>query len=75
MDGGVRSGQDIVKALAMGARGVMLGRAWVWALAARGERGVRDVLALMRKEMSVTLALTGLTRAADVSREIIHREG
>ena len=72
MDGGVRSGQDIVKALALGARGVMLGRAWVWALAARGETGVREVLTLLRKEMAVTLALTGVCRAGDLSREILY---
>lgn len=72
MDGGVRSGQDIVKALALGAHSVMLGRAWVWALAARGEAGVRDVLALMRREMAVTLALTGLRRADDISSEILY---
>jgi L-lactate dehydrogenase (cytochrome) len=73
MDGGVRSGQDIAKALALGARGVMLGRAWVWALAARGETGVREVLALMRKEMAVTLALAGVCRARDLSREILYQ--
>jgi L-lactate dehydrogenase (cytochrome) len=73
MDGGVRSGQDVVKALALGARGVMLGRAWVWALAARGETGVREVLALLRKEMAVTLALTGVCRASEVSRETLYQ--
>jgi L-lactate dehydrogenase (cytochrome) len=72
MDGGVRSGQDIVKALALGARAVMLGRAWVWALAARGEAGVREVLDLLRREMAVTLALTGVARAGDVTAEILH---
>ena len=74
MDGGVRSGQDIVKALALGAHAVMLGRAWVWALAARGEAGVREVLALLRREMAVTLALTGLTRVGDVTAGILHRD-
>jgi L-lactate dehydrogenase (cytochrome) len=72
MDGGVRGGQDIVKALALGARGVMLGRAWVWALAARGEAGVRHVLALMKQEMAVTLALAGVRRARDVDAEVLH---
>jgi L-lactate dehydrogenase (cytochrome) len=75
MDGGVRSGQDIVKALALGARAVLLGRAWVWALAARGEAGVRDVLAILQKEMAVTLALTGVTRVADVSGDVISDAG
>jgi L-lactate dehydrogenase (cytochrome) len=72
VDGGVRSGQDIVKALALGARGVVLGRAWVWALAARGERGVREVLTLLQREMAVTLALTGVRRVAEVTSDILH---
>jgi L-lactate dehydrogenase (cytochrome) len=72
MDGGVRGGLDIVKALALGARGVMLGRAWVWALAARGEAGVRHVLALMKQEMAVTLALVGVRRARDLDVEVLH---
>jgi L-lactate dehydrogenase (cytochrome) len=71
MDGGVRSGQDVVKALALGAHSVMIGRPWIYALAARGEQGVRDVLSLLQKEMAVTLALTGVTRIADVSDEIL----
>lgn len=71
MDGGVRSGQDIVKALAYGAQAVMLGRPWIFALAARGESGVRQVLDIMKREMNVSLALTGLTRTRDVSRDIL----
>jgi L-lactate dehydrogenase (cytochrome) len=71
MDGGVRSGQDVVKALALGAHSVMIGRPWIYALAARGEQGVRDVLSLLQKEMAVTLALTGVTRIADVSDEML----
>ena len=59
MDGGVHSGQDVVKALALGASSVMIGRAWVYALAARGEAGVRHILAQLQREMTVTLALTG----------------
>ena len=61
MDGGVHSGQDVVKALALGAQSVMIGRAWVYALAACGEAGVRHLLSQMQREMAVTLALTGLT--------------
>jgi L-lactate dehydrogenase (cytochrome) len=74
MDGGVRSGQDIVKAIALGARAVLLGRAWVWALGARGEAGVRDVLAILQKELTVTLALTGLTKVAEIGRDILWSE-
>jgi L-lactate dehydrogenase (cytochrome) len=72
MDGGIRGGHDVVKALALGARAVMLGRAWVWGLAARGEAGVSEVLALIRREMTVTLALAGVPRATDVTREILY---
>lgn len=60
-DGGVRSGLDVVRMLALGARGVLLGRAWAFALAADGERGVRHVLDLIEAEMRVAMALTGAT--------------
>jgi len=71
MDGGIRNGQDVVKALALGAHSVMIGRPWVFALAARGEEGVRNILALMQKQMAVTLALTATTRVRDVNADIL----
>ena len=71
MDGGVRSGQDVVKALALGAQSVMIGRAWVYALAARGEAGVRHLLSQMQRELSVTLALTGLTSPREASADML----
>ena len=71
MDGGVHTGQDVAKALALGARSVMIGRAWVFALAARGEAGVRNMLASLQRELTVTLALTGVTRLADLSAEVL----
>ena len=71
LDGGVHSGQDVVKALALGASSVMIGRAWVYALAARGEAGVRRILAQLQREVTVTLALTGTTRIADVDAGIL----
>ena len=71
MDGGVRTGQDVVKALALGARGVMIGRAWVYALAARGEAGVRHILGQLQREIAVTLALTGTTTAAGAAAAIL----
>lgn len=57
--------------LALGARGVLLGRAWVYALAAGGEAAVTHVLSLMEAEMRVALSLTGCTRIRDVSGEIL----
>lgn len=70
-DGGVRSGLDVVRMLALGARGVMLGRAWAFALAAAGETGVRHVLDLIENEMRVAMALTGATRLDELGRHTL----
>jgi L-lactate dehydrogenase (cytochrome) len=70
-DGGVRSGLDVVRMLALGAKGVLLGRAWVYALGAAGERGVAHVLRLIEAEMRVAMALTGVTRIAQINRDIL----
>jgi L-lactate dehydrogenase (cytochrome) len=67
-DGGVRSGLDVVKMLALGARAVLVGRAWAWAVAARGESGVRHMLARLRADTDVALALTGRTSVAELDR-------
>jgi L-lactate dehydrogenase (cytochrome) len=69
MDGGVRSGLDVVKALALGAKACLIGRPWAWALGARGEAGVAHVLQILRQEMTMAMALTGGTdvRQADGS--------
>lgn len=75
MDGGVRTGADIVRALCMGARGVMIGRAWAWALAARGQAGVAHVLQILEKEMRVAMALTGATRISDLSPDRLDLRG
>lgn len=70
-DGGVRSGLDVVRMLALGARGVLLGRAWVYALAAQGEAGVGKLLELIAKEMTVAMTLTGVNRIAAIDRSIL----
>ena len=67
MDGGVRSGVDIFKALALGARGVLIGRPWVWALAAQGQAGVSQLLAHWQRELLLTMTLAGVTRIADIN--------
>jgi len=70
-DGGVRSGLDVVKLLALGARAVLLGRAWVWAVAARGQAGIEHVLERLRGDIDVALALTGFTAAAALDRSAL----
>jgi L-lactate dehydrogenase (cytochrome) len=72
-DGGVRSGLDVVRMLALGADFVLLGRAWAYALAARGEAGVAHVLKLIEAEMRVVMALTGTTSIAELNADIIDR--
>jgi len=71
MDGGIRSGQDVLKALALGARGVFIGRAFLYGLGALGERGVTLSLDIIRRELDTTLALCGLRDIRDVSRNIL----
>jgi L-lactate dehydrogenase (cytochrome) len=71
MDGGVRSGLDVLKALALGARACLIGRAWVWALGARGEAGVAHVLSMMRQELRLAMSLTGCLDVADAGPELL----
>ena len=69
--GGVRSGLDVVRMLALGAKGVMLGRAWAYALAAAGGEGVTRLLQIFEAEMRVAMALTGVTDIAAIDRDIL----
>ncbi|MFI5400170.1 MAG: L-lactate dehydrogenase [SAR324 cluster bacterium] len=71
IDGGIHSGQDLAKALALGAKGGLVGRAWAWALGARGERGVGALLALLRRELEITLALTGANDVAKLNSAVL----
>ena len=71
VDGGIRSGLDLVKAIALGADACMIGRAWAYALAARGEQGVTHVIDIIKNEMKVAMALTGLTRVGDIDQSIL----
>lgn len=68
VDGGVRSGQDVVKALALGAKAVMIGRPWIYALAAQGEAGLERMLSLFKADMRTALGLSGYPLASKVDR-------
>ena len=71
VDGGVRSGLDVVRMLALGADFVLIGRAWAYALGAAGQQGVAHVLKLVEAEMRVAMALTGCTRIDQIDRSTL----
>jgi L-lactate dehydrogenase (cytochrome) len=71
MDGGIRSGQDVLKALALGARGTYIGRSMVYGLGAMGEAGVAKALEIIHKELDLTMAFCGHTRIGTVDRSIL----
>lgn len=71
VDGGIFSGLDIVKALASGARAVLIGRAWAFALAARGETGVSEILEMLQTEMAVAMMHLGVKNCAEIDRSLI----
>jgi L-lactate dehydrogenase (cytochrome) len=70
-DSGIRNGLDVVRMLALGAKGVLLGRAYIYALATAGEAGVSNLLSLMEKEMRVAMALTGVKSIAEINRSCL----
>ena len=71
MDSGIRSGQDVLKALAMGAKGVMIGRAYIHGLGAMGEKGVTTALEVIQKELDITMALCGKRDVKDLDRDVL----
>jgi len=73
LDGGVRRGTDVIKALARGARAVLLGRPVLWGLAVAGEAGARRVLELLRNEFDVAMALAGCRTIGEIDRDLVRR--
>jgi len=71
-DGGIRSGQDVLKAIALGAKSCMIGKSWLYGLAAGGEEGVLQTLDIIRREMDVSMALTGTRDIRAVDRSILY---
>jgi L-lactate dehydrogenase (cytochrome) len=71
MDGGIRSGQDVLRAIALGAKGTMIGRAFLYSLGAMGQAGVQRCLQLMANELDVSMAFCGRTDIRDVDRSIL----
>ncbi|MFZ5617588.1 MAG: L-lactate dehydrogenase [Pseudomonadota bacterium] len=74
VDGGVRSGQDIVRAVASGADAALIGRPWIYAIAAEGEAGLKRYLSLAKHDLSVAMALTGTTRISEIGADVIDRQ-
>jgi len=71
MDGGIRSGQDVLKALALGAKGTYIGRAFLYGLGAMGQPGATKALQIIHKELDLSMAFCGRTRVADVDRSVL----
>ncbi|HLR17439.1 MAG TPA: L-lactate dehydrogenase [Alcanivoracaceae bacterium] len=69
VDGGIRNGIDVFRAIALGADGVMMGRPWIWAIAAQGEAGLARLLATWQEEFRLAMVLAGVTKVADISAE------
>jgi len=70
-DGGIRTGQDVVRAVALGARSCMIGRAYVYGLGAAGEAGVRRAIEVLGTELDVTMALCGVKSVREIDRRVI----
>jgi L-lactate dehydrogenase (cytochrome) len=71
-DGGIRSGQDVLRALALGARGCLIGRPYIFGLGAGGEAGVAKAIEIIRKELDVSMALTGVKSVREIDGRILH---
>ena len=74
-DGGVRTGADVMRALALGAKNCMIGRAYIWGLGAYGQAGVAKTIECLRKELDVTMALCGVKNVRDIDRNVVISDG
>jgi len=74
MDGGIRSGLDVLKALALGAKACFVGRAWAYALGAAGESGVRGMLDIVREELEVAMVLTGCNDVGCATSDLLLKD-
>jgi 4-hydroxymandelate oxidase len=75
LDGGIRRGTDVLKAMALGAKAVLIGRPYVWGLAVGGAAGVSEVVRILRDELRAALALCGISEIARITRDVIWRDG
>jgi L-lactate dehydrogenase (cytochrome) len=70
-DGGIRNGADIMRAIALGARACMIGRSYIYGLGAGGQAGVAKAIDILSKELSVTMALTGVSKIGDIDGRVL----
>jgi L-lactate dehydrogenase (cytochrome) len=75
LDGGIRSGQDVMRALAFGAKSCMIGRAYIYGLGAGGQRGVERAIELIAKELEVTMGLCGVGKIQDINKSVLAHDG
>lgn len=74
LDGGIRQGTDIFKALALGAKLVFIGRPAIWGLAVDGQKGVENVIEILRKELDIVMTLMGCTKINEITRDMVAHE-
>lgn len=74
LDGGIRQGTDIFKALALGSKLVFIGRPAIWGLSVDGQRGVENVIKILRKEFDITMTLMGCTKVSDITKDMVAHE-
>lgn len=74
MDGGIRQGTDVFKALALGAKMILIARPVLWGLAVNGQKGVEDVLGILKMELENTMVLTGCSKLSDITKEMVAHE-